>query len=57
MEQMTAGTITGTVDRVASTVAGLAARTAADEVLLSGSCFDPAAQLHSDALIARAFGL
>lgn len=57
MEQMTAGTITGTADRVASTIGGLVARTAADEVLLSGSCFDPAAQLHSDALLARAFGL
>lgn len=57
MDQMLAGIITGTADRVASTIADLVARTAADEVLLSGSCFDPAAQLHSDTLIARAFGL
>jgi luciferase family oxidoreductase group 1 len=54
MEQMTAGTITGTADRVASTITDLVARTNADEVLLSGSCFDSAAQLHSDALLARA---
>jgi luciferase family oxidoreductase group 1 len=57
MDQMTAGTISGTVDWVASTIADLVARTGAGEVLLSGSCHDPAAQLHSDQLIARAFGL
>ena len=57
MEQMTAGAITGTADRVASTIADLVVRTGADEVLISGGCYDPAAQLHSDTLIARAFGL
>jgi luciferase family oxidoreductase group 1 len=56
MDQMLAGTITGTADRVASTIADLVARTAADEVLLSGSAYDPATLLHSDELIARAFG-
>lgn len=57
LDHMLAGTITGTADRVASTIAGIVARTKADEVLLSGSCYDPAALRHSDALIARAFGL
>ncbi len=57
MEQMTADTITGTADRVVSTIADLIARTGADEVLISGGCHDPAAQLHSDQLIALAFGL
>jgi luciferase family oxidoreductase group 1 len=56
MDQMLAGTITGTADRVASTIADLVARTHADEVLLSGSCYDPAALRHSDALMAHAFG-
>jgi luciferase family oxidoreductase group 1 len=57
MQQMLAGSITGTADRVATTIANLVTRTGATEVLLSGSAYDPMALLHSDRLLARAFGL
>jgi luciferase family oxidoreductase group 1 len=57
MTQMLAGSITGTADQVATTISTLVTRTAATEVLLSGSAFDPAALLHSDRLISRSFGL
>lgn len=57
MKQMLTGSITGTADRVATTITDLVNRTGAQEVLLSGSAHDPAALLHSDHLIARAFGL
>ncbi len=56
LETIAAGTLTGTVDRVATTIAQLAKQTDAREVLLSGSFFDRDAALHSDALLARAFG-
>ena len=57
MQQMLTGTIAGTVDRVATTIEQLVRRTGAAEVLLSGSAHDPAALLHSDYLLAKAFGL
>lgn len=57
MRQMLAGSMTGTADRVATTITDLVERTGAQEVLLSGSAHDPAALLHSDRLLARAFGL
>jgi len=57
MSQMLAGAITGTADLVATTITDLVKRTGAQEVLLSGSTHDPAALLHSDRLLARAFGL
>jgi luciferase family oxidoreductase group 1 len=57
MAQMLAGSITGTADKVATTITDLVKRTGAREVLLSGSAHDPAALLHSDRLLARAFGL
>lgn len=57
MTQMLSGSITGTADRVATTISNLVTHTGAQEVLLSGSAFDPTALLHSDRLLARAFGL
>jgi hypothetical protein len=54
---MLSGTVAGTVDKVAATIEQLVRRTDAAEVLLSGSAHDPAALLHSDALLAKAFGL
>lgn len=57
MTQMLTGSITGTADLVATTISNLVTTTGAQEVLLSGSAFDPAALLHSDRLLSRAFVL
>lgn len=54
---MAANTITGTPERVIPLLTDLVEQTGADEVLISGSTFDPAAALHSDALLAQGWGI
>lgn len=56
LADMAANTITGTPDHVMTTLESLVRRTGADEVLVSGSCFDHAAALHSDELLATVWG-
>ena len=57
LDQMLSGVITGTGETVRDRAMELVTRTGADELLISGSFFDHAAALHSDTLIASAFGL
>ena len=57
MNGIVAGSITGTATEVAAQIQDVVRHVDADEVLLSGCCFDHAAALKSDALLAKKFGI
>lgn len=57
MVGIAAGTISGTAAEVVAHIDDLVRQTDADEVLLSGCCFDHAAALRSDALVSEEFGI
>jgi len=52
-----AGTISGTATEVVGRIEEIVSQIDADEVLLSGCCFDREAALRSDRMLASAFGL
>jgi luciferase family oxidoreductase group 1 len=49
--------IVGTAEQVRARIEGIAARTAADEVMIATHAYDPAARIRSYELVAQAFGL
>jgi alkanesulfonate monooxygenase SsuD/methylene tetrahydromethanopterin reductase-like flavin-dependent oxidoreductase (luciferase family) len=57
LDQMVGNAIAGGIEAVAARIRELVAATGADEVLLTGTFHALDAALHSDALIARKFGL